>query len=410
LRLRLLFYVTFSAALLLGSLRAAAHNSAHAALAVLGWDEQGASILQLTRGLAYRSEDGFRYVCPEVWGGDINAPASAIPGGPAVVAAEQLYLVEANGQISVHPNHQGKGIALARNGDALFGLFASEDRVELRRITRSASELLQSFDESFGLLVASDSALTVLQVSGQQLVLQRLSLTGALGERVSWGEPSKIVSAALRASGDQVFVTLVHSTAPWLTLGRIRDGRYEPLRSASSAFAGPLTLAGETLVVRDGTLELLDGSRALSQASYVECLEAFDDVHYACVGDGLTEVGGDGLGKSLFDMVSLREPDLEELSETQRSDCSARWRDLRTHLVLEGRVAAEPREQDAGEDNGADAGAGETVPMAAAACALGRGAGKLSGLSALLLLSVMLSARRAGVAARRRKCYSASES
>ncbi len=186
-----------------------------------------------------------------------------------------------------------------------------------------------------------------------------------------------------------------------LVLQLFQHHQHEQLRSANSAFAGPASLAEDILVARDGALELLDGSRALSSGTYIECLDAFEDRTYACVGDGLTAVHADGLDESepLFDMATLREPDYGTLSDAQRSDCSSRWRDVRDHLLLEGRIQAAPTDEQETIDAGS--GVSETDPAAAPSTCSLRGTSRPAGWLTALLLALLLS--------RRARRYSASE-
>lgn len=205
------FFVSFVA-------RASAHGAAPAAIGLLGFDGADATLVRLTRGMARRVPDGFRFVCPEAWGGDITAPAAAIPAGPALVAGETLFVVEPDGVVSPHPSKPGTGIALAHNRDALFGLFQRDDKYELQRITERTSELVRVLDEPFRLLVASDSELSLLGWTGRSVVLQRFSLDGESRQR-----------AQCCAHGDVMRVERDGLGSPLFEIASLREPDYQGL-------------------------------------------------------------------------------------------------------------------------------------------------------------------------------------
>ena len=364
-------------ALALPSLLVASHAAAHgmppAALAPLATDEQGVRIVRLSEGLAHRSSDGFRFICPEAWGGNVFAPASAIPDGPAVIAGAGLFLVEPDGRITPHPEDLGDGIALARNGAGLFGLFPRDDRVELRRIERDHSVLLHTFDEPYTQLAARDRTLSVMLAAQRELVVQHVSPGGELQERVSWSMPNNVAFAELHAADDQLYVRIWGNSAPWVTLGGIADSGFEPLREAQGAIAGPLALAASSLVALDGKLQGLDDAHTpVPQGDgAVNCLDHFDGIAYACVSQGLKRVDETGVGEFLFQLTSLREPDYQSLRASQQADCAFRWRDVQEH-VTEVAAAAASRASAGDSDSGAEAGPERSATDAAAgsACSL----------------------------------------
>jgi hypothetical protein len=394
---------------LLVTQRAAAHGAPPAALAVLGWDEQGATSVRLSQGIAQRTREGFRYVCPEAWGGDALAPAAALPGGPTLIAAVRLFVLEADGRVSPHPEDVGEGIALARGGDALYGLFSRDGRVELRRLEATHSELVHSFEEPLSALTASASMIAVMHYAQRTLVVQKLSPQGELGERVSWDAPSAVAFAELRSANDQLYAAIWGRSAPWVTLGRVSAQGYEPLREAQSSIAGPLALEDGAAVVLDGAPELLDGEGelALMQGDgAIQCLDSLAGRAYACVHAGLWRFDARGVGEPLFQLASLREPDYQLLREAYRADCAFRWRDVREHVAelnAEANAAvdagaAEADDPDAVGRDAADAARPADNP-AADGCALGARAARSQGWlpAALLALILVRRARRGAI-------------
>ncbi len=327
------FFAVIAAFLSLAT-RAVAHGPPPAATALLGLEGENATIVSLTRGLAHRSEDGFRFLCPERWGGNVAAPAAGIPGGPAVVAAAELFLVEADGRISPHPSQVGPGVALTSSRDALYGIFRVDGHRELRRITQSSSELIRSLDEPFAALAASENELALLSWAESTLVLQKVLRPGELGARVTWSAPSDVAYADLRGAGDQLYAVIWANAAPWVTLGRVTAQGYVQMLEAGGDIAGPLALAMDTWVARDGAFgPLKDGGMVPQPSPHVTCLGSYLGLDYACVDGDLVRVEEDGLGASLFELTSLREPNYEGLSEAARTDCMARWLDVQIHLA-----------------------------------------------------------------------------
>jgi PAS domain-containing protein len=367
---------------------ASAHGAAPAAIGLLGFNGEDASLVRLSRGMAHRVPDGFRFMCPEAWGGDITAPAVALPGGPALVAGERLFVVAPDGVVSPHPSQPGTGIALANNSAATFGLFSRDAQYELRHITESTSELIRILDEPFRLLAASDSELSLLGWTGSSVVFQTMSLAGEPRERVEWIAPSAVSYAELRVAAEQLYILIWGSAAPWATLGRMTAGAYEPLREANANIAGPVALDTGTLVALDGELEVLeDGAAVDVRGNKVTCLGGVLGQPYACAHGDVLRVEPDGLGSPLFEIVSLREPDYRGLSEAARMDCMTRWLDVKVDVA--SRAPSSAAAQDAAVPDMVKPTDSAARP---AGCALGARARHVWWLEAMLL--VVLAARR----------------
>lgn len=388
----------FAAALTLGfGSKAAAHGGFPAAVSLLAADAEGATLVRLTHGLAYRADGGFRLLCPEAWGGDVSAPIAAIPGGPVVIGGEQLYLLEPDGQLTRHESELGQAVALSANSTALFGLFRGDDRDELVRISTSTSERVAAFKDQFSALAARDDELALSRFYNNLLLVQTLAPDGALRtfDFTSMGRP--ITSAELRSDGDELYAVIGSSAAPWFTLARWDVGGWSSLLAAESSLAGPLSLAGSMLYARDGALETLpDVDDANASADYVTCLGSVDGQPFACVREGLVRVDQAGLGTPLFTFAELREPDYALLPESARADCETRFRDLSDHLASAGLWQAADQKSAPGAAIDDDA-----VPdgSRAASCSLSRGAG---GCSIMWLVLALLVRFRAGPAPARR--------
>jgi hypothetical protein len=335
----------------------------------------------------------------------VFAPASAIPDGPAVIAGAGLFLVDPDGRVTPHPEDVGDGIALSRNRAELFGLFTRDDRVELRRIERDHSVLLHAFDEPYTQLAARHGTLSVLRAAQRELVVQHVSDSGELQERVSWSMPNNVAFAELHAADDQLYVRIWGNAKPWVTLGRIADSGFEPLREAQGAIAGPLALTKSSLVALDGTLQSLDDARtpASQGDGMVNCLDRFDGIAYACVSQGLRRVDDTGVGEFLFQLTSLREPDYQSLRASQQADCAFRWRDVQEHVTELAAQASGVRPSAADTDAGDDAEPEPSATSAAAGagCSLAPRPAGAQWLHALLLPLLALGRMRRSSAAAR---------
>jgi len=303
---------------------------------LLATSEQGAALVRLTPGgFAHRVPDGFRYICPEAWGGDVLAPAATIPLGPTVIASDSLSVVGLTGRVTPHPIQSGVGVVVASHRDAAFGVFKHDGKVELRRVTATTNELVRMLDQPFGALAAHADELLLLGWLDNTLVLQRVSLAGELLGDLTWLMPSPVAYARLRVAGSQVYVVVWGRSAPWVTLGRITERGYERLREAGIDVAGPVSGATGTLVAVDSTLQTLEtGVVVETPGNRVTCLGERDGQVYACAHSDLLRVDASGLGAPLFDIGSLVAPDYQGLSDLARADCTTRWLDLKNDLAL----------------------------------------------------------------------------
>ena len=303
-------------------------------------DEQ-ATLLRLTRGLAVRVEEGFRYVCPERWGGDATAPVAALPGGPAWVAGPELLLVEGDGSARSYAPELGQAIALASGDQAAFGIFQPAGRYELWRLTPEAPKLVAVLDDRFETLVAHDDEVALLGWNAGGLVVQRMSLAGEVLARSTWETPSVVAYAELRSAAGTLFVVSHGSTEPWVSLARIDEDDFVILREAGSTILGPVEVQGRRLLAVDGTLGWLEDASAIEPRGYVTCLGQVGAVSYLCVDGTMVQIVDAGLQTvPLFEPGRLLEPEYELLAEGARVDCARRWQDLKADLPPSTAVGA----------------------------------------------------------------------
>jgi len=306
--------------------------------------------------------------------------------------------VEQDGRVAPHPIQTGTGVVVANNGDAVFGVFKHAGKYELRRLTRSTNDLVRALDQPFGALFASDSELALLRWQDSTLALQTLSLTGEPRTSVTWSVPNGVAYARLRAAGGSLYVLVWGRSAPWVTLGRVTERGYEPLREASTNIAGPVALGAATLVGLDAKLELLESGTAFdAPGRHVTCLGTNTGQPYACADGNLVQVGPGGLGSSLFAISALREPDYQTLSEVGRLDCTTRWLDIREHIASSS--SSSGAVTDGGGVDAATSDASVRTPSAPqdSGCSLSGQHGPTSPLCLLFLIVVVVSRKgRAG--------------
>jgi hypothetical protein len=318
--------------------RASAHGEPPAATELLARDERGALLVRLTRGFAQRGPSGFRFLCPEAWDGNLLAPAAALASGPVVVASRAVFLLEPDGNVSLHPVQSGSGLAVASHGEEVFGIFEHEGQRELRRVTRGTNELVRILEQPARALAVSADELAVLRWLDRTLVVDRLSLEGEPRGSVTWTAASTVADAHLRMAAGQLYVVVEASAAPWVTLGRINgrvDASYAPLLEASISIDGPVALAAGTMVTADGNLRSLDSGAVLAPlADRLNCLGDAAGAPYACAQGDLFELNDGGLGAPLFALSSVQAPGYDALSGDALASCGTRWLDFRTDVSL----------------------------------------------------------------------------
>jgi len=306
-----------------------------------------------------RRPEGFRFVCPILWGQDASAPAEQIPGGDvAIGGVTGLYVLDADGVVDLHPDPDaasGQVVALARSATALFGLRYREGVVEVMRVEKDRLEVVWSSEERFQDLAAGDDYLALARVDGSVVHALRLTPKGELlaSESALIAEPGSVAWA--RPLGDELQIVVVAASLE-SELGRIDGDAWDPILRAIS-LAGPIELEdGSRLVGVEGVLYAYedDELRELDATSGAECLREHEGIVYACSQGNLRELEDSAFGKELFRLDEVGPPDLELVSEELRSECELQWQ--RYVLLDLGMRGIEPRMLEDGDDAAADAG------------------------------------------------------
>jgi hypothetical protein len=334
-------------ALSLPSARAAAHGGPPAAYSVIVVDDDGPVLIKLGVGFALReSAERFRYVCPAAWGGELAAPAAALPDGTVVVGADDgLMLLAADGSVTPHPDANARGFSteLVRAGGRVFALRYAADRSEVVEVDAEQVRMVWSEARTWYSMAALGDALVLMRASGTELEQLRISLEGGELARHAATAPRPVDYVFARNLADEALALLLIQTTP--ELGRLQDGAFVRVALGGSSIAGPITTEQGALLAVDGQLQRLGtaGLVPLSDTTYVGCLERHGAEAYACTREGVSRIGEQGLGQSLFALTWLVPPDLTQLeTAAARARCDYQWQDLRFDLIS---IGLAPRDQ-----------------------------------------------------------------
>jgi hypothetical protein len=402
---------------------AAAHRGPAVVLSLLAWGEAGAQVLVLNEGLAFRAPDGWRYVCPALWGEDDITPAAALEAGPVVIgAASGLFLLDpSNGLVTAHPDPaaQGPVIWFAHGGGALFALRKRGDLTEVLRIAADRVEVLWSDPQTWLTIAADASELHVLGVEGDQLHHVRLSQQGVPLAREQASTPERFVGMSARVVRNELYV--IASTQSGPELGQIVQGAWVSHCKGGGGLTGPVESEGELWVTIDSRLSKLEDRCAaiVPTPEPVSCVGDDAARSYACTKSGLHTLAGASLGDAIFELRQLGPPNLVGLAPEQCSSCESQWWRYRSDLfslgVLDGattatetgggdsdacsvtsRAGAGGAPVSAGSDGAAGAAVSPAAPPTSSGCSAAGGVSDFAHNWLLLALVSLWSARHRG--------------
>ncbi len=369
-------------------------------------DADGPSVVRLNEGLAMRAADGWRYLCPALWGEDAVAPALSIPDGPAVIGGGSgLLLVSPQGAVTRHPDGAAAGrvLALAASAGGLFALRQSGDLYQVLRVDRDEVAVLFGDTRPWDDLAAGDDSLQLVRLDRDQLRELHLSLAGDTLAEHTAAAPAASVAMLARLEGDAAYALVLTSSLAG-ELGRIEQGAWRPLVTGR-LLAGPIETAGGWFVAADGELGRFDDERMLplDEAARATCLRSHGELDYACSDRGLRALAPSGLAGWLFELGELGPPDLDRVPQEQRETCTLQWQRYEVDLRAVGirpsgpDAGASPREPDAGAEH--DAGqersdAGERMThRAGGGCAIAAGRAREATAFPLAALALLLAYR-----------------
>jgi hypothetical protein len=334
------------------------------ALSIVASDAQGPVVVRLNEGLAVRRPEGFRYVCPVLWGEEEAVPALSIPGGPALIGASTgLFILGSDGSVTRHPDPAAAGrvITLAASQHGLWALRAGT-LFEVIEVRADTLRVLWSDIQRWEDMALTTEAATLLRLDSGRLVEQRLPLAGGAPTESKVALTTNAANVRARSAGDASYALLLTNTL-MSELGRIEDERWHVLLRAGTV-AGPIeTKEGQRFVALDGVLARFDDEQLspLAETARVSCLGRTGELSYACVASGLRALRAAGLGESLFALEDLRAPDLSQVAEAERAACSLQWQRYTVDLL---RLGIKPSSIDAGTIGASDAGTTEATRAA----------------------------------------------
>jgi hypothetical protein len=340
---------------------ARAHGEPPEALSVVATDADGPNLVRLNEGLALRTGDAWRYLCPALWSEDAVVPALSIPDGPAVIGAGSgLLLVSPDGAVTRHPDAAATGrvLALAASAGGLFALRQTGDLYQVLRVDADRVDVVFGGIEPWDDLAASDDSLQLVRLEGNQLRELRLSLSGETLAELDAVAPAATVAVLARLAGGVPYALVLTSSLAG-EIGRIEGDGWRSFVSGR-VLAGPVqTASGSWFVAAEGQLARFDGERSapLGDTSSVTCLRTHVGLDYACSDRGLRALARAGLAASLFALEELRPPALERVPEAQRDACTLQWQRYEIDLRAAG---LRPSAQDAGMAEGVPDASGES--------------------------------------------------
>lgn len=342
---------------------AAAHGIAPRALAPLQQDASGVHLVSLTRGLALRSDGGFRYFCPPHWDGSESVPVTSLPIGPALLALPSgLFLVGPQGDSTPYPETSlGNVVALASANDGAYALALNGEHYELRRLLRDKSELLWSAPQQQGLftaLAAGRGALLLLGLRSGVLHQLTLDSDGRELSRAQADVGADALAVEAHVAGGTSYAIVASESGDRIELGRIVDNRWLSLAQAVGNLSGPVAASdGKLFVALDGALASFDDERVVAKPGtpFVTDVVAADGKLYASVREGLRVLADGALGDVVFAFEDLQGPRSDTLTPAERTACEGAWQHLQVDLVAAGLL---------GVDGPRDAGARSIVDAA----------------------------------------------
>jgi len=362
---RLLQCVLLSMALA-GPSAAHAHGGGPEVLGIAGSDGEGVpTTLRLNEGIALRRTSGWRFLCPALWRSDEGSPAASAPGQPVVIGgADGLYQLDPeSGEVAAHPDPLAEGgvtFALRSSGTSVIGLRLKGDLMEVLEVTPDSVRVLHSDIERWDGIDVGEDFIALAHVSGGLLEILRLSMTGVVIERATASAPAEAVAARPRVVGDLVYGLVVTHGGLRSELGRIDGGAWVTLHMTDGSIAGPQrTGSGDIYLSSAGGLARFEDElvSTTGEAAIVTCLDEHMGESYACADVGLRRLIAGGLGKPLFDLSELLEPDPGLVPTAAAEMCTLQWQryvlDLRTVGITPAPAPPPPAtEADAGPVDG----------------------------------------------------------
>jgi len=375
---------------------AAAHGPPPAVTRVIAVDADGPRVVATTEGLAMRRGAGFRYLCPVLFGDELEPPAAAADGEAVYVAGTRdLYVVDPEGRVTALERPElsrSTVLRLVASGGRVLALRLEGGVTDLRPLDGSPSiwsdpaiyDSITPQEPTLWLARSAGATGHVLQLGSDGSRLRTLDVPIDLGERIS----------QVRSLGETLYLTLVESSGGRVVALPAGDAGAAEVLSGRSQISGPLSSGASTWMAADGVLYDCDlgGGEVLPRSTsepVTAVLGVFTQT-FATVRTSLLDLDDSGPGALRLDMAYLEPPDLALVPEGLRETCESEWLVLRADLEWVGAIPAPPV---------AEAGAGRPstelhASRAGGGCSVGGRLPTAAGSAVLWLLVGALLARR----------------
>ncbi len=309
-----------------------AHGSAPAVLSVLS-DDEAASRIRLTVGLAEATNDGWRWVCPASWGGPETPVVANTAAGMLVFGDEGIVRVNEGVGVFIEDGgdlNSSTVRAAASDGETVFVVARIDDDDLLLSTSGEAPTVVAQLQGSWQSLDVREGSPVLSAVRDGRLLVSELRPQGTgLSEQAYELGLSEGATASLRVRGAQTFV-VVNADGDYRLFELVESVATEVFAS-SSLIHGPMPIGDSLLAVSDGALwELGENSRVLDDRVRYTCASWSPSGAFACSQTALFRVYEGGAATiATFQHADLRPP----LEST--GSCQGEWLDYAGHAGIE---------------------------------------------------------------------------
>ena len=308
---------------------ALAHGPPLAPLRIASHDMDSPVHVTLTEGMLYPDAEGWRFLCPALWGGTPEAPVGRSWDGTARIhGAFDLYRISPEGEIEaagVPELSAASVLAVTANEEASWALVRETSLDALWRVDPPL-RLAGLPHRGLSIAVHQDELRVGMLTAEGQIALARYDAeTGAQLETFLWDHEGGW-TPSVRSDGTDAWVVLRQSGAA--RLHAWGDAPEFPVLTSSTDILGPVNAQGHTYLTVDGTLHTLSpkGAQPTDLASPAQCLERHHDQLYVCTDGALIEISKmGGPPTPLFDMERILPPDPSLIPEELADPCAAEW-------------------------------------------------------------------------------------
>lgn len=324
-----------------------AHGPAPAIIGLAGGAERP-DLVRLSVGLAERVDDGWRWVCPAVWGTPDAPPVAPLGDGALVVADDVVGTLRAGAAFTPSElDLRGDDLlrALEHYAGSALALWWTDDGSRVVRIgvgdaggvgpTQLSSTEVGATTERWQTVTVDPAGTTIAaRTTPDSLIVDAVDGSARWSFELAGG-----ATPELRTAGDALFVTLDGERSD---LVELRGERADVRLSSPARIHGPVRLGSgvdsASWVATDGGLwRLIESPTRLGDARRWTCLQATDSGRaYACTQLALYELLESGPAEQpYFALHDVGPPDMTRVPESARIACEAEWADFASDAGLE---------------------------------------------------------------------------